>query len=44
MVYLGNILHTYLLQHCPGTGMLNGDEATGRIKTQKTAEDHKIYV
>ena len=31
MVYLGNILYTYLFKHCPGTGMLYGDEATGRI-------------
>ena len=27
MVYLDQILHTYLFQHCPATGMQSGDEA-----------------
>ena len=27
MVNLDHILHTYLFQHCPATGMQNDDEA-----------------
>ena len=27
MVYLDQLLHIYLFQHCPVTGMQNGDKA-----------------
>ena len=27
MLYFDQILHTYLFQHCPASGMQNGDEA-----------------
>ena len=28
MVYLDQILHTFTILHCPGTGMQNSDEAS----------------
>ena len=31
MVYLDQILHTYLFQNCPATGMQNGDEVLPSI-------------
>ena len=31
MIYLDQILHAYLFQHCPAIGMQNGDEASPSI-------------
>ena len=31
MVYLDQILHTYLFYHCPATGMQNSNESAGII-------------
>ena len=31
MVYLDQLLHTYLFLHCPATGMQNSDEALPSI-------------
>ena len=52
MVYLGQILHTYTFEHCPATGMQNGDEALPSIipaggghtvKVLTTLELHDIF-
>ena len=52
MVYLDQILHSYLLEHCPATCMQNGDEAlsliilAGRgilVKVHITLEPHHIF-
>ena len=52
MVYLVQILYTYVFYHCPATGMKKGDEASPRIilagrallvKMLITPEPHGIF-
>ena len=42
MVYLDQILRTYLLQPCPATGMQNSDETAGR--TESVNRKPQIYI